>query len=160
MGVDPGLANTGIAVLVGQGSRLRAEVLITVTTSPKTPHAERLLALHTAVADVIAAHAIESAAVESWFVHPVSKSAMGMAEARGAILTAIAAAGVDVTEYSPNAIKQAVSGSGRADKAQVRAMVTRLTGAEPTTDHAADALAAAICHASARPFAAAVGRAQ
>ena len=160
LGIDPGLASTGIAVLVGKGSRLTADLLTTVKTKPATPHAERLLALYRGVSDVLEAYAIEAASVESWFVHPVSRSAMGMAEARGALLTAVAAGGVAVTEYTPNAIKQAVSGSGRADKAQVRAMVTRLTGANPTSDHEADALAAAICHLGAQPFAAAVGRAK
>jgi crossover junction endodeoxyribonuclease RuvC len=62
-----------------------------------------------------------------------------------------------VTEYTPNQIKQSVTGNGRADKDQVRAMVTRLTKAETDTDHAADALAAAICHASAGPLQAAIG---
>ena len=70
---------------------------------------------------------------------------------------ACAQAGIAVTEYTPNQIKQSVTGNGRADKDQVRAMVTRLTRAVADTDHAADALAAAICHASAGPLQAAIG---
>lgn len=95
---------------------------------------------------------MRAAAIEAWFVHPVSRAAMGMAEARGAILVAVASAGVPVTEYTPNTIKQAVTGHGGAGKAQVRAMVLRLAGTDGGSDHAADALAAAICHASAAPL--------
>ena len=85
---------------------------------------------------------------------------MGMAEARGALLAAVAAASVPVTEYTPSAIKQAVTGNGRADKANVRLMVGHLCPGELGTDHEADALAAAICHLSAEPFRSAVGRAR
>ena len=85
---------------------------------------------------------------------------MAMAETRGAILVALAGAGVDVVEYSPNTIKQAVTGSGSADKGQMRAMVGRLTGARPETDHAADGLAAAICHMSSAPLRGAIRRAR
>jgi crossover junction endodeoxyribonuclease RuvC len=104
------------------------------------------------VAAALARHDVRAAAIEAWFVHPVSRAAMGMAEARGAILVALATGGVPVTEYTPNTIKQAVTGHGGAGKAQVRAMVLRLAGTDGGSDHAADALAAAICHASAAPL--------
>ncbi len=160
LGIDPGLASTGFAVLSSEGSRLRAVAVGTLTTSPRTPHAERLHSLSAGIGAVLAAHPIASAAIESWFVHPVSRSAMAMAEARGALLAAVAAASVPVTEYTPSAIKQAVTGSGRADKAQIRMMVGKLCSASLGTDHEADALAAAICHLSAEPFRSAVGRAR
>ena len=160
IGIDPGLASTGYAVVTGPPSRPRPLALGTVTTSPRTPHAERLRALHDRVAQLVGAHSVEAAAVESWFIHPMSRSAMAMAEARGAILVALALAGVEVVEYSPNTIKQSVTGSGSADKGQVRAMVVRLTGAAPGTDHAADALAAAICHMSSAPLRGAIRRAR
>lgn len=160
LGVDPGLASTGYALIAGPPSRPRVVELGTVRTSPRTAHPERLRAIHDRIAALVAGHAVEAAAVEAWFVHPVSRSAMGMAEARGAILVALASAGVDVVEYSPNTIKQSVTGSGGADKAQVRAMVGRLTGAAPDSDHAADALAAAICHMSSAPLRGAIRRAR
>ena len=69
-----------------------------------------------------------------------------MAEARGAILAALAGAGIPVAEYPPTTIKKAVTSSGVADKRQVRAMVAALVGTEPENDHVADAVAAAICH--------------
>jgi crossover junction endodeoxyribonuclease RuvC len=131
-----------------------------IRTRPATPHAERLRAIHDGVAELLAEHEIESAAIEDWFVHPVSRSAMGMAEARGAVQVAIAGAGVTVTQYSPNTIKQAVTGNGAADKGQVRAMVTRLARVEPGSDHAADALAAAICHLCGAPLAKAIRKAR
>jgi crossover junction endodeoxyribonuclease RuvC len=159
LGIDPGLASTGYA-LVGGPSRRPAVVAVgTARTSPRTPHAVRLRQLHDVVAELAAAHRIGSAAIEAWFVHPGSRAAMGMAEARGAILVALAGAGVDVVEYSPNTIKQAVTGTGGADKRQVRTMVARLTGALPESDHAADALAAAICHLSSAPLRGAIRRA-
>ncbi len=154
LGIDPGLASTGYAVLEsGPARRLDVLDLGTIRTSPRTPHAERLAALHRAISELAERHAIQSAAIESWFVHPVSTSAMGMAEARGAILAGVATATIAVTEYSPTTIKAAVTGHGRADKRQVRLMVERLSGARPATDHAADALAAAICHIGSSPLA-------
>ncbi len=160
LGVDPGLASTGFAVLEGAPNRLRVRALGTVRTSPRRPGPERLRTIHDAIAALAAEHPIDSAVVEAWFVHPVSRSAMAMAEARGAILVAMAGAGLEVTEYSPNTIKQAVTGHGAAGKDQVRAMVTRLTGVEAETDHAADALAAAICHLSSAPVRSAIRRAR
>ena len=85
---------------------------------------------------------------------------MGMAEARGAILVALAGRGLPVAEYAPNEVKQAVTGNGRAEKQQVRAMVARLaTGSQAETDHAADAMAVAICHMNRSGLADAVKRA-
>jgi crossover junction endodeoxyribonuclease RuvC len=160
IGVDPGLASTGYAVLAGSAARPRVLALGTIRTSPSTPHPERLRAIHDGVAALATARGVTAAAVESWFVHPVSRAAMGMAEARGAILVALAGASVEVTEYAPNTIKQAVTGQGGAGKDQVRAMVCRLVAVEPRGTHAADALATAICHMSSAPLRGAIRRAR
>ena len=160
LGIDPGLASTGWALVARDGSSLRVISSGTFKTSPRTPHAERLRALFDGVTGVIAAHDVQGAAVESWFIHPVSKAAMGMAEARGALLVAIANAGVEIVEYPPTEIKLAVTGSGRADKDQMRAMVGRLTRHDAPTDHAADAVAAAICFLHREPLRAAIRNAQ
>ena len=157
LGIDPGLANTGYGVVRRAGSRFEVLSHGTIRTKASTPTEERLLQLHDGLAAVIRATPVESASIESFFVHPVSKAAMGMAAARGALLVACAKAGLAVTEYTPTAIKQSISGNGRADKHQVRAMVSRITGVETDTDHSADAIAAAICHASAGPLQAAIG---
>lgn len=157
LGIDPGLANTGYAVVRRVGSRMDVMAHGTLRTGASTPPEQRLLALHDGLAAVIGDHHPDAAAIEAFFVHPVSKAAMGMAAARGALLVSCAHSGLAVAEYTPTAIKQAVSGNGRAGKDQVRAMVARLTGVETQTDHAADAIAVAICHASAGPLQAAIG---
>lgn len=157
LGIDPGLANTGYGVVRRAGSRMEALSSGTIRTAAGTPPEQRLLALHDGLAAVLGETPVDAAAIEAFFVHPVSTAAMGMAAARGALLVACAEAGLAVAEYSPNAIKQSVTGNGRAGKDQVRAMVARLTGVEAESDHAADALAAAICHASAGPLQAAIG---
>lgn len=160
LGIDPGLASTGYAVIERRSGRVRAITWGVIQTSPRDPHPDRLLAIHDRVAELIATHDIRGAAIESWFIHPVSKAAMGMAECRGAVQVAIAQAGVPIVEYSPNTIKQAVTGNGRADKAQVRAMIERLAGIDPGTDHAADAMAAALCHSVSSGMADAIRRAR
>lgn len=155
LGIDPGLANTGYGVVRRAGSRMQVLAHGTLRTKAATPTEERLLALHEGLAEVIAAQAPDVACIEAFFVHPVSKAAMGMAAARGALLVACARSGLAVAEYTPTAIKQSIAGNGRAGKDQVRAMVARLTGVDTGTDHEADAIAAAICHASAGPLQAA-----
>ncbi len=160
LGIDPGLASTGYAVVERAGGRLRPVEWGVIRTAADAPHPDRLLAIYTRVTELLDAYVIEAAAIESWFVHPVSKAAMGMAESRGAVQVAIASAGITIVEYSPNTIKQAVTGSGRADKAQVRAMVERLSGVDAGSDHAGDALAAAICHLSGSGLADAIRRAR
>lgn len=157
LGIDPGLANTGYGVVRRAGSRMQVLAHGTLRTAASAPTEQRLLALHDGLVEVVHAHGPDAACIESFFVHPVSTAAMGMAAARGALLVACAQAGLSVAEYTPTAIKQGVTGNGRAGKDQVRAMVTRLTGVETRTDHAADAIAAAICHASAGPLQAAIG---
>ena len=160
LGVDPGLASTGYAVLEGGPSRMRVRALGTVRTSPRQDHPARLRAIHDVIAALPVEHDVDSAVVESWFVHPISRSAMAMAEARGAIMVALAGAGLEVVEYAPNTIKQAVTGHGGAGKDQVRSMVARLVGVDADSDHSADALAAAICHLSSAPVRCAIRRAR
>ena len=107
LGIDPGLANTGYGVVRRAGSRMEVLDHGTLRTRPSTPTEERLLALHDGLAGVIAANEADVASIEAFFVHPVSKAAMGMAAARGALLVACAHAGLAVAEYTPTAIKQA-----------------------------------------------------
>ncbi len=160
LGIDPGLANTGWALVDRHGSRLIVHDTGTIRTSPRTDHVERLRIQFDTITDILATGGITGAAIESWFVHPVSTAAMGTAEARGALLVAVAAAGVDVAEYPPTEVKMSVTGNGRASKDQIRSMVHRLTGAEPSTDHAADAVAVAVCHLHRAPLGRAIRRAQ
>jgi crossover junction endodeoxyribonuclease RuvC len=160
LGIDPGLASTGYAVVERSGSHVHPVDWGVIRTAPSSPHPQRLLEIFTRVTELLETRQIDSAAIESWFVHPVSTAAMGMAEARGAVQVALARSGIEVVEYSPNTIKQSVTGSGRADKRQVRAMVERLSGVDPGSDHAGDAMAAAICHLSGAALANAIRRAR
>ncbi|MDH3227781.1 MAG: crossover junction endodeoxyribonuclease RuvC [Thermoleophilia bacterium] len=160
LGIDPGLASTGYAVLTKDGTRLRGIADGTLTTSPRMDQPERLKLLFDGVRAVAEEHQVQSAAIEAWFVHPAATSTMGTAEARGAIQVALAGAGLTVTEYTPTSIKQSVAGYGGADKAQVHAMVRRLCGRDCSSNHAADAMAVAICHATSAPLRQAIRRAK
>jgi len=160
LGIDPGLASTGYAVLVQNGTRLKGVADGTLKTSPRTDQPERLKILFEGILAVAEEHEIESAAIEAWFVHPASTSTMGTAEARGAIQVALARASLSVAEYTPKTIKQSVAGFGGADKAQVHAMVRRLCGRDCSSNHSADAMAVAICHATSAPLRQAIRRAK
>jgi crossover junction endodeoxyribonuclease RuvC len=160
LGIDPGLASTGYAVLRREGARLRGVADGTLTTSPRQEHTERLRVLFEGIREVTQSFPVEAAAIEAWFVHPAATSTMGTAEARGAIQVALATGGLSVTEYTPKAIKQAVTGSGSADKGQVHDMVHRLCGRACAGNHASDAMAVAICHATSTPLRQAIRRAQ
>jgi crossover junction endodeoxyribonuclease RuvC len=110
----------------------------------------RLLAIFSSISDLIEEWEPQAAAMESLYFWKNVSSALPVAEAKGVIRLAFARAGVPLIEYSPTAIKQAVSGSARSEKAQVQEMVRLILGldAVPKPDHAADALAAAICRAN------------
>ena len=107
-----------------------------------------------AVAELVVRHAPDAVALEESFVGADARTALSVGQARGAVLVACAAAGVECTEYAPARVKQAVCGYGRAEKAQVQRMVRAILGlpATPAPSHAADALAVAICHALAPPL--------
>ena len=105
--------------------------------------------IYDGVAGLIAEHAPDAVALEESFVGADARIALSVGQARGAVLVAAAIAGIPCAEYAPARVKQAVCGYGRADKAQVARMVKLVLGVEVTNNHASDALAVAICHASA-----------
>ena len=152
LGIDPGLANTGWGVIDQQGPRARCLAYGCVVTRAGEPVAQRLALIHDSIREVIARYAPEEVAVESVFFGTNAKSAFATGQARGVALLATADAALILGEYSPVQIKSAVVGSGSADKKQVQYMVRTILALdhEPSPDHAADALAAAICHASLR----------
>lgn len=148
IGLDPGLVRTGWGVVESADSRLAFVACGTVSTSPDAAVAERLARLYDSLARVIETWRPESAAVEETFVNRNPHSALRLGLARGAALLAPARAGLPVAEYHNRTIKKAVAGTGRADKTQMTFMVRRLLpGCRPDSADAADALAAAICHA-------------
>ena len=147
LGIDPGSRRTGYGIVDAEGSgRLVAEGTLHLGRSTALP--ERLGRIHQGIEALIAEHQPDDAAFEQVFVHRNADTALKLGHARGAALTACVHAGLPVAEYAPARIKQAVAGSGRADKGQVGYMVRALLRlrTNPAED-AADALAAALCHA-------------
>ncbi|MHB1341727.1 MAG: crossover junction endodeoxyribonuclease RuvC [Coriobacteriia bacterium] len=149
LGVDPGLANTGWGIVEHIGSKLRCLGYGCISTGVESTVPDRLALIHAEVLRVIGRYSPTECAVESVFFGSNARSAFATGQARGVALLALSEQGLGLGEYSPAQIKGAVVGSGTADKHQVAYMVRVLLGLdhEPAPDHAADALAAAICHA-------------
>ena len=150
LGIDPGTAALGYGIVERSGGALRAVDHGCLTTSPELPLAERLLAIHARVAELIELHVPSVVAVERVFFSRNAQTAMAVGHARGVVLLAAAEAGVVVAEATPNEVKSAVAGYGAADKEQVSRMVALVLGmaARPKPDDAADALAVAVCIAN------------
>ena len=148
LGVDPGLTRCGVGVVEGSPGRPLRLVSVDVLRTPADDDvADRLLALATRLESTVAAYAPDVVAVERVFSQHNVRTVMGTAQAAAAAILAAARAGVPVALHTPSEVKAAVTGSGRADKAQVATMVTRLLRLpdRPRPADAADALALAIC---------------
>jgi crossover junction endodeoxyribonuclease RuvC len=154
LGIDPGTAACGYGIVQGSDGRLR-EVASGHwrTSAQERPHV-RLMVIFEGVQQLIAEHVPDAVALEESFVGADARIALSVGQARGAVLVAAAAAGVECAEYAPARVKHAVCGYGRAEKGQMQRMVRILLGLEsqPESTHAADALAVAICHALAPPL--------
>jgi len=150
LGIDPGLANTGWGVIEVTGSRFRCLAYGCITTEGSTPLAARLSVIHEGLNSVVTRYRPGECAVENIYFSNNAKTAFATGQARGVAL--LSACELPVGEYGPGEIKLAVVGAGDADKRQVQYMVRIVLGLaeEPKPDHAADALAAAICHANMR----------
>ena len=147
IGLDPGLRHTGWGVIDVNGNHLR-HVANGAVASTRGDLSERLMEIHAGLNRVIAQWVPQVAAVEETFVNKNPVSTLKLGQARGAVLLTASLNGLGVTEYAPNAIKKAVVGSGHAAKRQIRHMVeVLLPGTVIASEHAADALAVAICHA-------------
>jgi len=125
------------------------------STSPVERQELRLKTIFDGVTGLLAQHAPDVVALEESSVGADARIALSVGQARGAALVACAAAGVAAVEYAPAHVKRVVCGYGRAEKAQIKRMVRLVLGVEVTDDHASDALAVAICHATAPRTAAA-----
>ena len=154
LGIDPGLANLGFGVVARRGGRLVALDGGVLTTTAGLAPERRLADLQARVAELIAAHEPQALALEALYFGQNVRTAFAVGQARGAVLAAAGARDVPCHDYTPQQVKGAVCGSGRAGKDQVIRMVQALLGlpAEPIADHAADALAVAICHANHAPL--------
>lgn len=148
LGIDPGLANTGWGVISWCGPRLAAVAYGCVSTKANMPLSQRLLKINEQIQAVIERFSPVAVGIETvWFGQNIS-AAFATGQARGAALVACAQGGLDVSEFTPKQIKMAVVGEGGAEKEQVQYMVRHILGLKdiPKPDHAADALAAAICY--------------
>lgn len=148
IGIDPGLRRTGWGVVDATGNALRFVAAGTVRSDDKAELATRLCELHDGLAAVLALHKPVEAAVEATFVNRDASATLKLGQARGIAMLVPARAGLRVGEYAPNAVKKAVIGVGHGDKGQIHMMVkVLLPKAVVDSEHAADALAIAICHA-------------
>jgi crossover junction endodeoxyribonuclease RuvC len=150
LGIDPGTASTGFGVVESRPGALRAVTAGVISTAAGQPLERRLAAIGSRVEELIAEHRPDALAVEDIFFGRNVRTAFAVGQARGAVLAVAGARELGCFAYTPQAIKLAVCGSGAAAKDQVQRMVAALLSlAEPpASDHAADALAVAICHAN------------
>jgi crossover junction endodeoxyribonuclease RuvC len=149
MGIDPGLANTGFGIVRVAGTSMSAVDGGVIETPSTLPPETRLARIHAALRELIAWHEPASVALEDLYFGKNVRSAIAVGQARGVAMLAAAERGLSCSDYTPQAVKMAVCGSGAAAKDQVQQMVGVLLGlpSPPSSDHAADALAVAICHA-------------
>jgi len=161
LGIDPGTASTGYGVVESSGSRLRALEDGVIQTAPGIPLERRLADIHARIGELLDGHAPHAIAIEELYFGANARTAFAVGQARGVVLLAAGQRGVPSRSYTPQQVKGAVCGHGRADKDQVARMVARLLGLDtpPAPDHAADALAVAICDVNRAPLAEAVQRA-
>lgn len=148
LGVDPGFATTGFAVVERAAGRLQALAVGAIKTTPGLPQADRLLELRQALTRIAKDHSPDAVALERLFFNANVRTAMGVGQASGVVMVTAAEAGLSVNEYTPTEVKSSVVGVGNASKHQVQSMVASLLrlSAPPKPPDAADACALAICH--------------
>ena len=148
LGIDPGSRLCGWGIVTQDGNRLRHLDNGVIVLDARQALHERLAILHRALMQVIEQYSPTDAAIESVFQHRNAQSALILGHARGTALTCIALNAIDVRTYAPTEIKKLVAGHGRASKEQIQLMVARhLNLADVPQSDAADATAAALCHA-------------
>ncbi|MBI4062492.1 crossover junction endodeoxyribonuclease RuvC [Candidatus Gottesmanbacteria bacterium] len=153
LGIDPGTARLGWAVVEKNKSTIAARVYGCITTQPKTP-AFRLAIIYRALQTLIKIHKPDALAIEELFFAKNVKTALSVSEARGVVLLAAAQANIPITSYTPLVIKQTITGNGQAQKEQMQKMVQILLKLKniPKPDDTADALAVALTHAFTKNF--------
>jgi crossover junction endodeoxyribonuclease RuvC len=154
LGIDPGTANTGYGVVERRRGRLVARDGGVITTAPSVAPERRLAAIHARIVELLDEHDVGFVAIEDLYFGANARSAFAVGQARGVVMLAAGQRGLACAAYTPQQVKGAVCGSGRADKDQVQRMVQALLALThpPTPDHAADALAVAICHHNRAPL--------
>jgi crossover junction endodeoxyribonuclease RuvC len=154
LGIDPGLANTGYGVVARREGRLVALDGGVIETRAGVAQERRLADIHGAVDALLGEHEPDAVALEELYFGQNVRTAFAVGHARGVVMLAAGQRGLECTSYTPQQVKAAVCGNGRAGKDQVARMVQTLLGLaeEPRPDHAADALAVAMCHANCAPL--------
>ena len=155
LGIDPGIASTGYGVVSSEASRLRALTYGVIETAQSTVRELRLAEIHARVCELLEVHAPEAMAIEELYFGANVRTAFAVGQARGVVLLADGQRAVGSRSYTPQQVKAAVCGNGRAGKQQVGAMAARLLGIDSGSmaDHAADALAVGICELNRAPLA-------
>src|SRR5712692_7268954 len=148
LGIDPGTAIVGYAVIAARGDELNMIACDVITTPARMPLAERLQHIYQRLVEIIRTYSPQEGAMEDLFFAKNARTAMTVGQARGVAMLALANGGLSISEYTPKQVKQAVTGYGDARKHQVGDMVRILLKlpAIPRPDDAADAAAVAICH--------------
>ena len=162
LGIDPGLSRCGYGAVRQEGARPVAVVSGVLTTPTTNPLEGRLAQLYRALCQLLARLSPDVVVVERVLFQANAKTAMSVGQASGLALAAAGEAGVPVVQYSPNEVKQAVTGWGNAGKAQVQRMVQALLDLPemPSPPDKADALALALCHLASAPLARAAAAAE
>jgi crossover junction endodeoxyribonuclease RuvC len=158
LGIDPGVANTGYGIVAHDRGRLVALDGGVIETAAGQDAGARLKTIHARVGELMDGYRPDAVAIEDLYFGANARSAFAVGQARGVIILAAGQRGIRTSSYTPQQVKAAVCGSGKAAKDQVQRMVQTLLSLPelPRPDHAADALAVAICHANGAPMAAAL----
>jgi crossover junction endodeoxyribonuclease RuvC len=153
LGIDPGTAIVGFAVIMAKGNELSLLACDVITTPARMALAQRLQMIYERLSEIIITFKPQEAAMEELFFAKNARTAMTVGQARGVAMLALANGGLSVAEYTPKQVKQAVTGYGGAGKEQVGEMVRILLklAEVPRPDDAADAAAVAICHLNTLP---------
>lgn len=148
IGIDPGTATTGYGVVEEQAGRELLVAYGVISTPSGMDMPLRLLTIHREINGLLEQYRPEAVAVEEIFHHKNARTVVTVAQSRGVILMTAAAAGIDIAEYTPLQVKQAVVGYGQAEKKQIQLMVQKILHMKelPRPDDAADGLALALCH--------------
>jgi crossover junction endodeoxyribonuclease RuvC len=147
-GIDPGSARTGYGCVQSDGTRHRLIACGAITIAASDPFPQKLKTIYTELGALLAEHRPDFVAIENLFHATNARSALRLGHARGVAMLAAVEAAVPIVEYTPAEVKQSIVGYGRAEKVQVRSMITLLLGLSgpPSTFDASDALAIALCH--------------
>lgn len=154
LGIDPGLSTLGYGLIEARGHQVRPVAAGAIRTDKKASIGDRLAELYRDLDDVVREHKPDVAAVEQVFVNRNLQTATAVGRASGVVLLVLAQHGIPASEYSPSAVKRALTGYGNADKLQMKKVVAMRLGLDqlPSPADAADALAIALCHLQGVPF--------